>query len=235
MVAPLDDQALVGPVKSAMSRQIPVVIFDSGLKAEVYNSFVATDNYAGGKLCAKQLAEVLGGKGNVILLKYAEGSEATLKREAGFLDGLKEYGPQIKLISQNQYAGATFEKAFQVSQNLLNRFSQFDGVFCSNETATQGMLRALQLAGKAGKVKFVGFDINQTLMTAVEKGELNGVAVQDPIKMGYEGVKTAVAIIKKQPFQKKIDTGVTMVTQQNIKEPAIQQLINPDVKQYLGE
>jgi ribose transport system substrate-binding protein len=225
ILAPLDAYALRPPVKAAKNRQIPVVLFDSGLQTTDFQSFVATDNFAGGKLCAKRLTEVLGGKGKVILLKYAEGSDATLQREAGFLAGIKELAPQIQIISGDQYAGATFEKALQVSQNLLNKFASPDGVFCSNETSTMGMLRALQLAGKTGKVKLVGFDMNQTLLKGLQDKVLSGVAVQDPLKMGYESVRTAMAILKKQPFQKRIDTGILMVTPDNLTDPAVQSLI----------
>ena len=235
LLAPLDDQSLVPPVKAAVNRNIPVVIFDSDLKTDVYSAFVATDNYEGGKLSARRLAEMLGGKGDVIMLKYSEGSDATIKREAGFLDGLKEYGPDIRLISGNQYAGATFERAFQASQNLLNRFSAFDGVFTSNETSTQGMLRALQLAGRAGKVKFVGFDMNQTLLAGITNGEIHGLAVQDPVSMGYLGTKTVHAIINNEAFDKRIDTGVTMVHKANLNELTVQVLLRPETGKWLKE
>lgn len=236
VLAPLDDRSLAPPVTAAVKRNIPVVIIDSDLKSDAYASYVATNNFAGGKLCAKRLVEVLGGKGKIIMLKYSEGSAATIEREAGFMEGIKEYGPEIEILSSNLYAGATMEKAFQASQNLLNRFgSQVNGIFCSNESATQGMLRALQLAGKAGQVKFVGFDVNQTLLEGLKKGEIHGFAVQDPIKIGYEGVKTAVAVIEGKPYKKSIDTGVKMVTLDNLEEPDVVRLLNPQPDKYLNQ
>jgi ribose transport system substrate-binding protein len=236
VLAPLDDRSLVPPVTAAVKRNIPVVIIDSDLKSDVYASYVATNNREGGRLCARRLVEVMGGKGKIIMLKYSEGSAATIEREAGFMEGIKEYGPQIEILSSNLYAGATMEKAFQASQNLLNRFgTQVDGIFCSNESATQGMLRALQLAGKAGQVKFVGFDVNQTLLEGLKKGEIHGFAVQDPIKIGYEGVKTAVAVIEGKPYEKIIDTGVKMVTKDNLEEPEVIRLLNPQPDKYLNQ
>src|SRR3989475_7294617 len=116
VLAPLDSQALVSPVASAVQAGIPVVIIDSGLKSDQYVSFVATDNYKGGQLAGEHLAKLLGGKGNVILLRYAVGSASTEAREAGFLDVLKKF-PDLKLISSDQYAGATRETAYQASQN----------------------------------------------------------------------------------------------------------------------
>ncbi|MGV3586739.1 MAG: substrate-binding domain-containing protein [Adhaeribacter sp.] len=235
VLAPLDERSLVPPVKAARNRKIPVVIFDSDLASKDYESFVATDNYAGGKLAAQRMAEVLQGKGNVIVLRYAEGSASTTARENGFMEGLKEYAPQVKIISSNQYAGATMEKAYQASQNILNRFSEVDGIFCANESSTQGMYRALQTSGKAGKVKLIGFDANETLLKAMQDGHLNGLAVQDPFRMGYEGVKTAVAVIQKKPYEKRLDTGVVMITKENMDSPENEELLNPDLDKWLEE
>lgn len=235
LLAPLDDRSLVPPVKAALKRDIPVVIFDSDLQSNEYASFVATNNLEGGRLCAKRLAEVMGGKGKVILLRYAEGSASTAEREAGFLEGINEFGPNIELISTNQYAGATMERAFQVSQNLLNRFGEVEGIFCANETSTQGMLRALQTSGKAGKVKFVGFDSNEVLINAIQNGEIHGLAVQDPFNMGYLGVKTTAAYIRGEDYDKRIDTGVTMVIPENMNEPEVQRLLYPEVDKWLNQ
>jgi ribose transport system substrate-binding protein len=235
VLAPLDDRSLASPVNSAVKRKIPVVIIDSGLQSEEFSSFVATDNKMGGKLCAERLSNLLGGKGKVIMLRYNEGSASTAEREAGFLEGMKEYGPNIELISTNQYAGATMEKAFQASQNLLNRFAQVDGIYCPNESSTQGMLRALQTSGKAKKVKFVGFDANATLIAGIQNGEIHGLAVQNPFKMGYEGVKTIVAVLNNESYEKKVDTGVKLVTPDNINETDVQELINPDLDKWLNQ
>jgi ribose transport system substrate-binding protein len=234
VLAPLDDRSLVPPVQAAVKRDIPVVIIDSDLNADVYASFISTDNRKGGQMCADRLAEVLGGKGKVIMLRYSEGSASTTNREAGFMEKIKEY-PDIEVVSDNQYAGATIEKGFQASQNLLNRFPEVDGIFCPNESATTGMLRALQTAGRTGKVKLVGFDSSETLIKAVQNGELAGFAQQDPFQMGYLGVKTAVAVIEGKTVEKRVDTGVTMVTPDNLEEPEVQELIYPELDKWLDE
>lgn len=227
VLAPLDERSLVPPVQAAVKRGIPVVVIDSDLRTDVQSSFIATNNRAGGRRCAQRLAEVMGGRGKALMLKCHEGSAATEEREAGFLEGMREYGPRIVLVSTDQYSGATFEKAFQVSQNLLNRFGEVEGVFCSFEGSTQGMLRALQLAGRVGGVKLVGFDVNPTLVAALEKGEVHGLAVQDPFRIGYLGLQTATAVLRKQPFERIIDTGVMMVTRENLHQSQAQRLINP--------
>ncbi len=230
VLAPLDSRSLVPPVQTAIKRNIPVVIFDSGLDYQEYSSFVATDNKEGGRLCAKRMAEVMNGKGKIILLRYAEGSASTTEREAGFLEGLKEFAPDIEILSDNQYAGATREEAFQTSQNLLNRFKEVEGIFTPNESSTFGMLRALETSGKAGKVKFIGFDATKELLDAMQAGKIHGLSVQNPYKMGYDGVKTALAVLKKETVAKRIDTGVLMITPENLNSSEVQEVLKPQIQ-----
>ena len=187
VVAPLDARSLAPPIEAAVKRGIPVIIIDSGLDSEAHTSFVATDNRQGGALAAERLNEVLGGTGKIIMMRYQEGSASTTNREEGFLDRINEIAPGLTMLSDNQYAGATIEKALQTAQNLLNRYPEVDGIFCPNESSVQGMLRALQTAGRAGEVKLVGFDANETLIKGMREGHIEGLAVQDPFNMAYEG------------------------------------------------
>jgi ribose transport system substrate-binding protein len=235
VLAPLDDRALVRPVEEARSAGVPTVIFDSGLQSEQIVSFVATDNYKGGELCAERLGTLLGGKGKVLVLRYQEGSASTTEREKGFMDKMKSAYPGITLVSSDQYAGATRETAKRASENLLNRYGdELTGIFTPNESSTDGMLLALQDIGKAGKVRLVGFDASKSLLDAMRARQLDGVAVQNPMKMGYLAVKTMVAHLKNQPVEKRIDTGVSLVTPENMDEPASKELTNPPVEKYLS-
>jgi ribose transport system substrate-binding protein len=148
VLAPLDAHALVEPVEAAVARGIPVVIFDSAIDTPKIVGFVATDNYRGGVLAARRLGEVLGGKGRVILLRYAVGSESTEQREKGFTETLAKEFPGLTLVSDTEYAGPTFDSAQQKSESLLTRYrGQVDGIFCPNESSTFGMMRALEGAG----------------------------------------------------------------------------------------
>lgn len=235
VLAPLDDKALVRPVENAVAAGIPVVIIDSALESEKQSSFVATDNYVGGKLAAKRLAEVLGGKGKALMMRYAEGSASTQKREQGFLDGMKESAPDVELVSTNQYGGVTAGTAMQKARALLIRFPDVQGVFCPNESTTFGMLRALKTGGKAGTVQFVGFDSTDALLQALRAGEIQGLSVQNPFRMGYLGVKTAVAVLDGKAVAPRIDTGVVMVTPENVDQADIQAVLNPPVRQWLEE
>ena len=241
VLAPLDDTALRRPVRAAVKAGINVVIIDSDLKSTDQISFVATDNLQGGKIAGQHLAQLLHGKGNVIMLRYQEGSASTSLREQGFLDAITQHnqkhadhGMNIQIVSSNQYGGATSATAQDASEQLLARYKTadgkaltIDGIFCPNESTTFGMLRALQNAQLAGQVKFVGFDASQPLIKALENDQIDALVVQNPMRMGYLGVKTMVQHLRNQPVEKRIDTGVGLVTKNNLHQPETQTLLNP--------
>lgn len=235
VLAPLDRQALIAPVEAALRAKIPVVIIDSGLSSDKPLSYIATDNFKGGQLAAEHLGKLLNGQGKAILLRYQVGSASTEQREAGFLDVMKSRFPNIQLISTDQYSGATRDSAYQAAQNLLNRFSrEVNGIFAPCEPVTVGMMLALRDAGKAGgAVKFVGFDAGTQSVEGLKKGDIQGLIVQNPMQMGYLGVKTIVDHLQGRKVEKVVDTGVTLVTPENMNEAKIKELLHPPLDKYL--
>jgi len=228
VLAPLDYEALVRPVKSAMDRKIPVVIFDSGMRGEPgrdFVSFVATNNRKGGQMAGEELVRLLGGKGKIVLLRYSVGSASTDQREQGFLEVMKK-NPGITMLVDNRYGGATVASAKDESMKLIDKLRQADGVFCPNESSTLGMLGALRDNGLAGKIKFVGFDATPALVDALKKGECQALVAQDPTRMGYLGVKTCVAHIRGENVEPLVDTGVRLLTQESLSDP--------DTRKFLG-
>jgi ribose transport system substrate-binding protein len=236
VLAPLDDVAMVGPIRDARAAGVGIVVMDSGVQAEPctdYVSFVATDNYVGGQKAARRMGEVLGGEGEVILLRYMVGQASTTRREQGFLDTLAEEFSRIQLVSDDQYAGSTSESSYARAESLLNRFPGVDGIFCPNESSTFGMLLALQAAGRAGSVRFVGFDASPKLLQAMEAGEIDGLVIQDPVHMSYTAVKTLVAWLRGEAAPLRIDTGSSMATRENMHEPRMSELLSPPLEKYL--
>lgn len=237
LLAPLNDKALVAPVNRATAAKIPVVIFDSGLSAGNFVSFVATDNRAAGSLAGQHLAKVLGGKGKAVVLRYQEGSASTNEREEGCLEALRE-NSGIEIVSDNQYAGATTESAFSASESLLIAKKAEQGgvtaIFTPNESATFGMLLALEKAKLAGKVHFVGFDASEKLVQAVRAGSITGLVLQDPFRMGYLAVRTVVDHVRGTAVATRTDTGAKLVDRDNLDRPEIQELVKPDLTKWLG-
>ena len=238
VLAPLDEAALVGPVTDAARAKIPVVIIDSGLKGGEYISFVATDNRLGGQMAAQGLARMLPQGGRVVVLRYAEGSASTEDREAGFLEEIAKHS-RVQVLSSNQYGGADVEGAFKRAEALLHRFRrpdgslELDGIFTSNESNTLALLRVLQSSGWAGKVKYVGFDASDTLVKGLTDGHIDALVVQDPVNMGYLGVKTMVEHLQGRPVEKRIDTGAQFITRDRMSDPAVKELLQPDLSRWL--
>jgi ribose transport system substrate-binding protein len=233
VLAPLDDSALVPPAREAAAEGIPVVIIDSDLDWDGQVSFVATDNTEGGRLAARRLGELLGGEGKVLMMRYQEGSASTMRREEGFLEVMQRDFPNIELSSTNQYGGATTEASYAKGESLLVSYPELDGIFTPNESTTFGMLRALRDADRAGGVKFVGFDSSEALSRALGEGHIHGLVLQRPFRMGELGVRTAVAHLDGEEVEVRIDTGVTMVTAENMNDPEIQGLLVPDLSEWL--
>lgn len=238
VLAPLNETALKAPVHAATQAKIPVVVFDSDLAGDEQVSFVATDNQAAGKLAGEHLGKAIGGKGNVIVLRYQEGSASTQNREKGFLDAVRA-APGITVTSENQYGGATTETAFNRSESLLLAQRAADGtiagVFTPNESTTFGMLQALRKANAAKKVKFVGFDASDKLLGALREGDIDALVVQNPFNMGYLAVKTMVAHLHGEKTEKRIDTGARVVTKPDLDDPAMKEIVKPDLAPWLGE
>lgn len=229
-LAPLDSQALIPAVRQASQAGIPVLIFDSGLDdSKNIVSFVATDNYHGGQIAGRHLGQLLGGKGRVIILRQAVGSQSAHQREQGCLEVLEQEFPDIEIISSNEYAGVTADTALVKSQQLLQTFGeQVDGIFTSSQHVATGMLRALEEQNLAGKVKFIGFDSGPELVEAMAAGKMHGIVLQDPVGMAELAVTTLASSLVGKRVEPRISTGETLATPENMNEPEIKRLLEPE-------
>lgn len=225
-LAPLDHTALKAPVQRAKAKGIPVVIFDSALSGEAgkdYDSFVATDNEAAGRVAGEELARLLGGEGKVVLLRYQVGSASTEAREAGFLAAANEKG--LEVFVDNRYAGATTGEAKTAALNLAEQLAEADGVFCPCEPVTNGMLLALEQLGLGGKLKFVGFDAAPPLVAALADGKLDALVVQNPRRMGELAVQHLKKLLDGESVPAQVDTGSVLVTRDNMQDPEVAELL----------
>ncbi len=225
-LAPLDHVALVPAVAAAKRKGIPVVIFDSdldGTPGQDFACFVATDNHKGGEMAGQHLGTLLGGKGKVVLLRYQVGSASTEAREAGFLAAARAAGLEVTV--DNRYAGATVGDAKNTALNLADQLRAAQGVFCSNESATAGMLQALRQLDLVGKIRCVGFDASPPLVDGLREGAIDALVVQDPRRMGELAVKALADLIAGKPVAAKVDTGAVLATKANMNEPAVQRLL----------
>jgi ribose transport system substrate-binding protein len=224
VLAPLDKDALVPSVDKLAGLKIPCAIIDSGIATSNYVTFAATDNYQGGVLAARRMGEILGGKGNLIVLKYVPGSASTTDRENGFIDTIGKEFPNMKIVD-SKYGQDTVETALQAAEDMLTRNKDVQGFYACNAPTAVGALQALQSQNRP-EIKMVGFDAEKALIDGLKAGQIDALIVQNPFKMGYEGVKAVVMAIQGKPVEKKIDTGVAVVKKEDLDKPDIKALLN---------
>jgi ribose transport system substrate-binding protein len=229
LLSPMDDRTFIRPVMEAKRAGIPTVLVNSSLQGDTHVSFVATDNYQGGVLAAEHMGKVTGGRGKLIIIRLNEADVTTMERVRGFRETIASKFPGLEIISENQYAGVTTESAFRTGENLFNRYPDATALFTPNESSTFGFLRVLQDRGRAGKIIFIGFDSSGKLIEALRKGEIHGLVIQNPFAMGYTGVKVAVAFLRGEQVEKRIDTGVILASPENMDDPGIAKLLKPDL------
>jgi ribose transport system substrate-binding protein len=234
VVAAADRTTLNGSLDRAAREKVPVVVFDSGVDSTNYSSFVATNNYEGGEMGGRKLAELLGGKGKVALIDHAPGSASTMDRERGFKDVIAKEFPGIQLVSE-QYSMTDRAKGLAATENILSAHPDLNGLFTSAEPASAGAAQALKSRGLIGKVRLVAFDSSDDLIDDLKGGSIDALIAQDPFKMGFEGVRVVTEILDGKQPPKKIDLHAVVITKADLDKPEIHELLYPNLKKYLSQ
>ena len=217
VLGPNDFKALVRPIEEVREAGIPCVIIDSAADTDAYDAFAATDNAAGGADAARLLAAAMGGRGEALLVKAVPNSASTDDRARGFRETVEREFPGIR-IAMEDYTDGTVEGARQKTADMLTRFPSVTGVFAVNQPAAVGAYKAVQAQGRAGEVKYVGFDSDALLVRAVEDGTCAGLVVQDPFRIGYLGVQSAVRLLNGETVERSIPVPSMVVTRDNLEE-----------------
>ncbi|HOZ49343.1 MAG TPA: ABC transporter substrate-binding protein [Candidatus Hydrogenedentes bacterium] len=225
VMAACDENALVDVIQEAIDAGIPVVTIDSGVQSDIPVSFVATDNIEGAKAAARELARLVGEEGNVGLVPFVKGAATSEMREQGFKEGIQEF-PNIELVSV-LYSESDAAKGMAVTEDMMTSHPDLKGVFAASEPTAVGVAQAVSAAGKAGQVKVVGFDASDQEIEDLKKGIIQALVVQNPYRMGYEGVKAAIDHLAGKEVPKRVDTGVVVVTIDNFESPEIQKILYP--------
>ena len=232
-VAATERKVLNRSLDRAAELGIPVTVFDSGVDSTNYLSFIATNNYRGGQMAARELAKLVAGHGKVAMLMNIPGSVSTVDRERGFEDVIKADFPKIEIVAR-QFSMSDRSKGMAVAENILTAHADLDGIFASSEPSSTGAALALKSRGLSGRVKCIGFDASDNLIDDLKEGSIQALVVQDAFRMGFEAVKTLVDKLKGITPPKQIDLPARVVTKPDLDKPEIHELLYPDVKKYLG-
>jgi ribose transport system substrate-binding protein len=230
VLAPVDKSALVAVVERAGRAGIPVAIFDSGIDTGDILCYVATDNLEAGRMAARRMGSILGGKGKVGVVGFMAGSASTMQREDGFTGEIKKSFPSVE-ITGVQFGMADRAKAMAVAENLLTAHPDLAGIYADNESSAEGALQAVSTRG--AKVKLVVMDASETLLAALRTGTVDSIVVQNPFRMGYESTKAIGMKLRNENPQRLQDSGATLVRREDLEREDIRQLLFPDINQYL--
>ncbi len=225
VLAACDAKGLISTIAKAKAAGIPVITIDSGVESDLPECFVATDNVAAARKAAEILAELCDYEGDIALVAHVPGAATSIWRVQGFKEGLQAY-PNLRLVAE-QYSHSEVAIGMAVTENILTAHPDLKGIFATAESSVIGCAQGLVSKGLAGKVKLVGFDTAPPEVLALNEGTIHALMLQNPFKMGYEGVKAAVDVLAGREVPKRIDTGITVVTKDNINTKEIQMIMNP--------
>jgi len=228
VMAACDRTGLNAYLKAAKDKGIIISVIDSGIsEPELAVTYAATDNVLGGKRAAEKLAELVGDQGSVAVIPFIQGAQSSDEREKGFTDEIAKHA-NITLLPP-LYSKSQVEEAVKVTENLLSAHSELKGIFAANEPGAKGAAQVLKQQGLQGKVTLVGFDAAKDEVQDLKDGVIQALVIQDPFKMGYEGVKAAIDTKLGKPVEKRIDTGVIVVTPDNLNDPDVKKVLDSQV------
>jgi ribose transport system substrate-binding protein len=228
VMAACDAKALVPKVKQALDAGIPVITIDSGISTDDALSFVATDNVKGAQQGTEKLIELIGGGGKIGCIPFIKGAATSDMREEGFRKAVE--GKTGVEVVPTLYSQSDAEKGMKAAENMLTSNPDLKGIFAANEPGAIGAAQAIKQRGLTGKVKLVAFDAAEAEINALKEGTIQALVVQNPFRMGFDGVRLAVDAIQGKAVEKRVDTGVVLVTMDNFSDPEVQELLYPKVE-----
>jgi ribose transport system substrate-binding protein len=217
--AALDSQAAIPLLKQAQAAGIPVIAFDSGVDSDIPAATASTDNLAAAALAADKMAELIGGSGKVALVVHDQTSRTGIDRRDGFVNEVKAKYPEIEIVDI-QYGGGDQLQSTEITKAILTAHPDLKGIFGANEGSALGVVNAIKETGRK-EVVVIGYDSGAAQKAAIMDGTMAGAITQNPVGIGYETVKAAVAAAKGETVPKNIDTGFFWYDKTNITDPEI--------------
>ena len=217
--AALDSQAAIPLLRQAQEAKIPVIAFDSGVDSDIPVALASTDNVAAAALAADKMAELIGDAGKVAVVAHDQTSRTGVDRRDGFVNRMKEAHSGIEVVAI-EYGGGDHLKSTEITKALLAAHPDLKGIFGTNEGSAIGVVNGVRELGSKG-ITIVGYDSGKAQTDAIREGLMAGAITQNPVGIGYETVKAAVAAAKGETVPANIDTGFYWYDKTNIDAPEI--------------
>ena len=233
VISPTQKAALGKPIDEA-AKKVKIIGIDSAADSNAFTSFLTTDNVQGGRLGADGLADAIKAKygkaeGDVALITSIPGVGSLDQRAKGFKEELASKYPGLKLVA-DKVADGQATTGLNIMTDLITANADLRGVFASNLIMAQGAGQAIAENKVSDKIMLIGFDSDDKTVKLLADGNIKALVVQDPFRMGYDGVKTALAASKGEKVEEKVDTGANLITKENMNSPRSQELLNPKIK-----
>jgi inositol transport system substrate-binding protein len=190
IISPVDADALAPAVKAVADAGIPIITCSADVTGNQGQIWVGSENESGGFIEAQYVAERLGGKGNIAVLRGPLGAFAEQGRFRGYEQALASY-PGINIVF-DQTGNWQREQAMSLVENWLSTGTQIDAILCQNDGMALGALEAVKAAGKKNQIIIVGIDAIQDALDSIKAGELDATCFQDAIGQGMGALDMAV-------------------------------------------
>jgi len=221
-ITPSGSREIVSALVKAKDAKVPIIVVDTRVDAKAAGdagvrteTFVGSDNYAGGKLAGEYLVSASGGKAHVAILEGIPGHETGDSRMRGFRDAVKN-SPDISIVA-SQPANWERDQGFNVFQNMLQAHPDIDSVFACSDLMALGAIEAIAAAGKSGRIRVIGFDALDDAKKAIAAGTMAASVAQFPSEMGRVAVESAVKVIRGETLPPDINVKLELVTKDTVK------------------
>ena len=233
VIAPAQFAALGKPIDEA-AKKVKIIGIESAADTKAMTSLVATDNVKAGRAAAEALAAAItktygDTEGNIVIITAMPGVAALDQRAKGFKEVIAEKYRALDLVA-DKVADGKPATVINIMKDLIANTADLRGVFASDPIMTQAVGQAVAESKSGDKINIIGVGSDEKLVKLLQADTIAGLVVEDPFRMGYDGVKAALAASKGEQPAANVDTGATLVTKGNMSSARSQELLNPKVK-----
>jgi len=232
VIAPAQFAALGKPIDEA-AKKVKIIGIDSAADTKALTSFVATDEMQAGRIAADALANAItktyaDTEGDVAIITASPRSASPDQSAIGFKEQVANKYRALNVLPE-KVADAQAATGLSIMKDLVDADRDLRGVFVSNVIMAEGASQVVYNKSSGDRINYVVFGSDDKLVKSLQDGTIAALVVQDPFRMGYDGVKTALAASKGEKVPATLDTGANIITKANLSSARSQELLNPKI------
>ncbi|MCI9531269.1 MAG: substrate-binding domain-containing protein [Lachnospiraceae bacterium] len=212
-ISPILYSDMTEEIEKITEAGIGLVLIDSRIDKDIEACYIGTDNINAGIALGQEMAQFVEDDTKIAVVAHVKGASTAIEREEGMRQGL---GGSQRRIEEIMYCNSDYGKAYELTKEMFGRRADINMVAGLNLYSIIGAARAVDELGLGGKVKVIGFDNDKKGIQYMEEGIIDALVVQKPFNMGYLGIEAAVRVAHGEPVEKVIDSGMEVITADNI-------------------